>query len=620
MSEHSPGIIRRFFGGIWKLVTWVRVTVLNLLFLLIALLVVASLWPEPGVEIKENTALVIAPTGILVDERSYVDPMAQLLEQNNKEESETVVSDVIEAIEAAKHDSRVKEIVLELDGFMGGGISKLEEIGDALDDFKASGKPIRAYSSNYSQHQYLLAVHADEIHINPMGSVLLTGFSRYRNYFKGALDKLAINMHVFRVGNFKDAMEPFMRENMSESSREHNEMWLNELWSVYTSEVEALRDLPTGAVNEFVNDMDVALQAVNGDTAKLALNTGLVDKISTHKDWESSLINEYGKDEKKHTYKGLSYQQYLSAMKPATPHLGDHIAIIVASGTISDGHQPAGNIGDKSFQRLLEQVEEDQSIKAVVVRIDSGGGSAYASEEIRQGLLDLKEQGIPVIVSMGSVAASGGYWMATAADEIWATPTTITGSIGVFGAFPTLEGTLEKAGITTDGLGTTKLAGALRADRPLDPMAQRVIQEGVNHIYQQFLALVAEARNTTPEAVHNIAQGRVWSGTKALELGLVDKLGTLNEAVEAAAKLAGTSDFRTKTLQLPLTPAEEILRELNKAASVNGIPTEPLGTQWIPQSLMQYWQSVMGPWQLLDTFNDRRGVYAVCMECELSTL
>jgi len=532
MDKQQPGIIRRIFSGLWRGITWARVATLNLIFIFIVLLIISAVQTEKVNPLGEPMALHLAPSGFLVDQRTYSDPILQILERTSPDELETLTRELVKAIESAATDSRITALILDLENFYGGGISKLEEVGQALAAFKESGKPFIAVSGNYSQQQYYLASYADEIYLNPMGAVLLTGYASYRQYYKSALDKLAVNYHVFRVGNYKDFIEPYTRNSMSDASREHNGRWLNELWSVYSKRVEQQRELPENALNTYINNLDTQLALAYGNSAQLALNAGLVDHIQTSTEIRSTLVKRFGQTEDEpDQVKSISYRNYLQDLNQRTPTYPDKVGLIVANGVIMDGEHAPGTIGSTSIAELLAQARAREDIKALVLRVDSGGGGAFASDLIYQELKYTRDAGIPIFVSMGSVAASGGYWLATAADKIWATPTTITGSIGVFGAFPTVEKTLAKLGINTDGLGTTALAGSMRLDRDLPPIANSVIQQGVEFTYRSFLQRVADAREQTPEAIHKVAQGQVWSGTQAKKLGLVDELGSLDDVI-----------------------------------------------------------------------------------------
>ncbi len=611
----SPGFIRLLFswtfGSLWRLLTLIRTSLANLLLLLVIVIVISALRHEETAELPQQTTLRLAPSGLLVDQRSYIDPMTQLLDQVSAEDIETPVRDLVTAINYAAEDPRITALVLEPDALVGGGISKLEEVGQALQGFKSSGKPIIARADNFSQEQYYLASYADEIILNPLGSVLLTGYSSYRNYFKTALDKLAINYHVFRAGSYKDAIEPYTRDDMSIASREHNSLWLNQLWDVYSSRIEAQRKLPAGSIDHYIAELDDKLRASAGNSAQLALQQQLIDRIANRQQARQQLIERFGHNNDGDDYNSIDLQRYLKHIDREQPQSANKIGLIVAKGMIVDGEQPEGNIGGDTFARLLRDARQDKNLQALVLRIDSGGGSAFASELIRQELASTRAAGIPLVVSMGSVAASGGYWIATESDQVWATPTTITGSIGVFGAFPTLENTLANMGVYTDGVGTTDLAGNMRLDRPLSPQAQNVIQQSVEFIYEQFLQLVAEARHKHRDEVHTIAQGRVWSGASAHQLALVDELGYLEDAIAAAAKLAELEDYRVEELLIPLSPSEQLLRQLaSEAAQLKIGGSSPFGGL-----VREAFAPLLSQMQQLTRMNDPRYIYTLCQSC-----
>lgn len=611
----KPGPIRRFFRFLGRAIGWLRVTLSNLIFLLILLFIVLALTSsEEPLVLPDSFALTLSPSGFLVDEESYVAPLELLINGNNGS-LETPVRELVEAIDSGRQDPRVSALVLQLDDMLGGGISKLEEIGAALQRFKQTDKPIIATGSLYTQEQYYLASYADEIYIDPMGSILLTGYSNYRTYFKDAIDKLAINFHVFRVGQYKDFVEPYTRNSMSPASREHNSEWLNQLWGVYTSRVEAQRQLPSGAINDYISQMDSLLAAVGGDSAQLALDSKLVDGILSHREREQMLVERFGRSQQGGSYNGIGYQTFLADIdrQPGAESEGK-IGLILATGTIQTGEQPEGNIGSETFIQRLQQVRDDPSIKAVVVRIDSGGGSAYASEVIRSELEALRSEGMPVLVSMGSMAASGGYWIAMGADEVWATPTTLTGSIGVFGAIPTFEESLDNIGINVDGVGTTPLAGAMRLDRTLSPQAKAIVQQTINHIYNEFTSMVAEARGLSQERVDQLAQGRVWTGATAHELGLVDQLGSLKETIAAAASHAKLEAYDVRLVTRPLSPFEQLTRQLSQS-SVSALLPQVQQSQWLSEDLKRQLAPLLEPLRALSELNDPRAVYARCMEC-----
>jgi protease-4 len=607
-------IFKKMFSFIWRTLTFIRSSLANIIFILIIVAIVSALAPKKPALMPDNIALHIAPSGTLVDQHAYVAPLTRVLNKE-QEQPETRVDELTAVIKHAATDNRITSIVLDLNKLNGGGLSKLQEIGASLTEFKASGKPIYAIGDHYTQEQYYLASYADTIYMNPMGGIIVTGFASYRNYFKDVFDKLALNFHVFRTGPYKDAVEPFIENRMSDSSKENNSLWLNELWRTYTNTIEQQRQLHAGSVDQYVNTLDQLLAKHEGDAAQLALSLGLVDKLVNHTELRRFLETTFG-SEKDKPFRALNIYEYKSYIDKEKPTAVNKIGLIVARGTILDGKQPAGTIGSATFSELVQVARKDPQIKALVVRIDSGGGSAFASEVMRQELQNLRNSGIPVLISMGSVAASGGYWMAMSADEVWATPSTITGSIGVFSAFPTLEKSLEKIGIHTDGIGTTNLAGALRLDRSLSPQVESILQQSVDHTYQQFLQLVATARNLSTDAVHDIAQGRVWTGSKALELGLVDSLGSLDDVIVAAAGRANLSSYTVKEVRLPLSTGELIAEQIAKDLQNNNHSFfSSSSSNSTLSTLLNSAEQLLMPLQALVKTQDPRAIYAQCIDC-----
>ncbi|MCX2834683.1 signal peptide peptidase SppA [Microbulbifer thermotolerans] len=615
-TAHPKGFIRGFFAAIGGTITWLRRVFTNLLFLLLLLFIgIAIFSKEDQLTIPQGSALRVAPSGFLVDELSR--PSGMDFFGGPSGPTEVRVKDLVDAIDNAAKDNRISSLVLELDYLVGANLSKLEEVGAALQRFKAAGKPVYAIGDNYTQAQYFLASHADKIYLNPMGSVLLTGFGIYRNYYKSALDKLEVNFHVFRVGDYKDFIEPYTRDDMSPASRENNQRWLHQLWSEYTEQVTGLRNLPPEAIDTFIDTLPQQLKEHDGSWAEAALANKLVDQLASRRVAIDELREEIGSEDKTDDYKSvdaLAYLRHQKLKQIPRPGAGTaKIGLISASGTIIDGEAPAGQIGSETLGELIAKARE-KKVNALVLRIDSGGGSAFASEAIRQELLATREANIPVVISMGSVAASGGYWIATGADRIWASPSTITGSIGVFGAFPTFEESLEKLGIYNDGIGTSDLAGAMRIDRPLPESAASLLQQGVENTYARFLRIVAEARGSTPKEVHKIAQGQVWTGRAAQQLGLVDELGNLNDAIAGAAQLADVEDYEVVEIQRELTPGERFLRALadNVDARIEaGIKDNlPLGA-WFNAL-----QPSLAPVAELQTYRDPRALYVRCLACQ----
>lgn len=605
----------RFFSGLWGIITWLRVALFNVIFLIIVIAIIAAVIQNQPAPLPDKFALRLAPSGQLVDQRQPIDPLTSLMDEN-AQYAETLVSDVVEAIDTAREDERVTHLVLELQYLEGGGLSKLEEIARALTQFRDSGKDITALSNNYNQAQYYLASFAHRVYVHDMGNVMITGFGSYRTYFKEALDKLAINFHVFRAGNYKDAVEPYTRNDMSSASKEHNSQWLNDLWQFYTARVEGERELESGSIDAIINRIDTAIAEADGNMSRLATTNGLVDAAHSRQQLRALLIDKFGYDEDADSYKAVDWQRYLGLNRTLPDLPGtDKVGVIVASGTILEGEHPAGTIGSDTMIQLLREARKNRDIKALVIRIDSGGGSAFASEVIRAEIATTRDTGIPVIISMGSVAASGGYWMAAGGDEIWALPTTITGSIGVYGLIPTLEESFDKLGLHNDGVGTTPLADAFHLDRPINPLMASAIQQNVDSLYRRFLQTVAQARGMTPEAVHEIAQGRVWSGQRAHQLGLVDKLGTLNDAVAAAAGFADLSDWETVTITRPLSPGEQLMQQLFGNSLMQGALEGKTAN-----SLLRAQHLVAGITEPLDTLlqhPDSNRIYAHCLTCDM---
>jgi len=564
-DKKQPGFFRKIFSLINTTVKFIR-SAINLIVLLFVISIIASMFGSNVRPLPEKAFLRLVPSGVLVEQLTYIDPLSQIIGKNAEHQPETLLSDLVDALESAKTDPGITGLVLELDFLVGGGISKLKTIGDAITDFKTSGKPVIAIGSNYTQEQYFLASFADEIHLNPMGAILLSGYGNYHPFFKDALDKLKINFHVFRVGEYKDAVEPFIRNDMSPASKTQASLWLNELWQAYTSGVENNRQLPANTIDNYVANMSHNLSLADGNGAQLAIQHGLVDHLSPRPAMRKRLESMAGLNEKKDDYLHVDLQEYLfhQKLQLSEPPSSDKIALIIAKGTIYDGVRPEGDIGSKNFSELLAKVRKNKDIRALVLRIDSPGGSAFASEVMRREIEQIQKSGIPVVVSMGSLAASGGYWIAAGADQIWAAPTTITGSIGVFGVVPTFENTLAALGIYNDGIGTSPIADIYHLDRPMSPQAKQLIQLGVNNIYQQFLDLVAKGRDSTPDSVHEIAQGRVWTGRKAKELGLVDELGGLDDAIAAAAELAELDDYELIDIKPTLKFQQQLLKKLSQ--------------------------------------------------------
>lgn len=623
MSEKKPGILRRFFGGIWRAISLVRHVTFNIIFAIIFIFIVVSIFSgDDKVEIPETAALILNLSGDLVEEKRYVDPLDQVLSEgmgSQEQEPEVLLTDLLKTIHAAKADERIKAIVLDLSSFGSGSMDKLSMVGAALQDFKAAGKKVLATGDYYSQNQYFLASYADSINLNPMGTVLLEGFGSYPMYYKSALEKLKITTHVFKVGTYKSAVEPFIRDTMSDEAKEANKAWLDELWASYKQQVAERRGFAIDNFDETITGLYQKLQAVNGDMTQYALDAKLVDSIKSREEFRNDLIALVGENDK-HSFNQVRFKDYQTKMLPPSHYdnpLTEKVAVVVARGTIVDGSAKAGTIGGDSTAALLRRARFDDKVKAVVLRIDSGGGSAFASDVIGQEIKLLKAAGKPVIASMGAVAASGGYWIAAPANEIWASPTTITGSIGIFGLFHTLENAMPVLGLNADGVGTTELAGlssGLPLFKGLTPEMSGIFQLLINKGYDDFIGMVSENRGMSKEAVDKVAQGRVWTGTKALEFGLVDKLGTFDDAIAAAAERAGLKQYDIKVMEQELTPTEQLLRDMFASSTVQAMLPDSRQSAFSPL-LKNIVTQINHDFKVMEQFNDPKGIYSVCMSC-----
>lgn len=553
--------MRAFFGALWRGLDGLRKFLHLILLLLLFGIVVGALRTTIPV-LPSTAALVVSPEGQLVEELTG-DPFERALERlQGSLRSETLVWDLTDAITAARDDDRIQAVVLDLDRFVGAGQPTMQELTAALDDFRASGKKVIARSGVYLQAPYYLAAHADEIYVDPLGFVLIDGYDRFVMYYKQALEKLGIDMNVFRVGAYKSAVEPYTRTDMSPEDREESLSYLGALWNGYQSEVEKARKLPAGALAKYVDALAPDMLGNGGDGAKLALDAGLVTGIRTSLEVEQELVDLVGADDDDR-FRRVEVGDYLRVVRAEEKLKGDGksvVGVVVATGEILDGDRPPGTVGGESTARLIREARLDDRVKAVVLRIDSPGGSMFAAEQIHREIEALKAEGKPVIASMGDVAASGGYYVAAPADEIWAQPTTITGSIGIFAAIPTIDRTLDKIGIGVDGVGTTAWSGQLRLDRPIGKEAGQFLQATVEHGYAVFLDRVANGRGKTPAEIDTIAQGRVWAGVDAKRIGLVDHLGGFDDAVEAAAALADLEEgsYKVEFIAPSLTWAQEL--------------------------------------------------------------
>jgi protease IV len=519
--------------------------------------------------IPEQAALVVAPTGTLVEQLSG-DPLTRAVAQaRGQEHAETLLWDLTDAIRAAAKDSRIRVLVLNFDQMDGvAGQPTMAELAHAIRDFKSSGKKVIAYGQTYERDGYYLAALADEVYVDPLGYVLVDGYSRYRWYYKDLLDKLNVDINVFRVGKFKSAVEDYTRNDMSPEDREESQAYLNALWTTYQKAVDGARGLPAGAMADYINTLPQAVVAANGAAAQIGLKARLVTAIKSAPEVEHRIAEIAGADENGgfHQVSAEDYARVLHTETALSRRDQTRVAVIVAEGEILDGNQSPGTIGGDSMARLLREARQDEKIKAVVLRVDSPGGSVTASEQIYREVQSLRKAGKPVVVSMANYAASGGYYISAPADEIWASPATITGSIGIFAEVPNINRTLAKFGVGVDGLGTTPLAGQLRLDVPLSDAARTLLQSTVNYGYSQFLERVADGRHKTPAQVDGIAQGRVWAGIDAQAQGLVDHLGSFDDAVRAAAQRAHLVDYKIQFLEQELSWAQSLAMEVKVRA------------------------------------------------------
>ncbi|MEP7057747.1 MAG: signal peptide peptidase SppA [Caldimonas sp.] len=527
---------RKVLGRLWWLLGASRRAFFNLLFLALVILALVA-WVKRGPPAPlEKTALVFDLHGAISEQKAGNVRQSVLNRVRGASGQKVQLRDVRTVLEAAAADPKIERVVLVLDDFDGAGAAMLHEVTAAIDRFKASGKPVVAWGSSYDQRQYYVAAHADELWLDPLGMVLLEGYGRYRNYYRDALDRLGIDVNLIRVGTYKSAAEPFVANGPSPAARKADSALYAALWADYSASVERARKLPAGSVARMIDDLPQRFAAVGGDAAKLAVADKLVDGLKTRDELRRLLIERGAKDDEGKTFRQISFDEYLARQHPKRS--GDAVGVVVAEGEIVDGTAPAGTVGGLSTAALIRKAREDEHIKALVLRVNSPGGSVFGSELVRRELELTRAAGKPVVVSMGDVAASGGYWISTSSDEVIADAGTITGSIGVFSLLPTADKALAKLGIHTDGVTTTWLGGAGDPRRPLDPRFAAVVQTAIDHVYVDFTTRVARARKTTPERIDTVAQGRVWTGAQAKERGLVDRLGSYTDALESAAARA----------------------------------------------------------------------------------
>ena len=608
--------IFRFISTVFKWIflslSFIRSLFFNLLFLALIAVIAFSFFHKEEFIIEDNSILKLSITGNIIEQRNEVDPFSEYFSEYfglPEKPRETVLQDIIDAIHQAQNDPKITALLLDLKSMGMIGLNQMQTIGSALNSFKQSGKPIISGEDYYSQNQYYLAAHSDKIFLNPLGGLNLNGFGLYRFYFKEALEKLKIDFHVFQVGSYKSATEPLTRNSMSPEDRGQSRSWLTAMWDNYVSDVASQRAISPEDVNGYINKIPDNLKKVGGDVAKLALEYNLVDELKTRHEIRKYLT-EVTDSATEQDLNIVSFNNYLNFVTPSfesTDTEKDQVALIIAQGTIMPGESKPGIIGADSISLMLRRVQNNENIKAVVLRIDSGGGSAFASEIIRQEILELKKSGKPVFVSMGTYAASGGYWISADADEIWASPSSLTGSIGIFMAFPTFDKMLSQGGIHRDGVGTTNLAAGIDLSQPIPTEISDAIQLTLDNGYQKFISLVADGRGLTLEQVEQLAQGKVYDGSAAVNIGLVDKLGTLAQSVEAVAERAGLDDYQVTTLSPPLSLRDRLFH------SIGAETLALLAENRMVASLFKGVLPEVSELQRLLLFRDPNGMYAHCL-------
>ena len=610
----KPPFLQRLFTLLWNIINTTRKLIINFIFFtVLAIIIIAIATSDEEIVLDNQTALVLDLSGNIVDQKRFVDPFEAILSQSNNDnpDAEILLADILYVIQNATQDTRISTIVLNLSNLRSAGVSKMTDIGNALNEFKAAGKQVVAMENGYSQNQYFLASYADTVFLNTKGMVSLDGLSRYRLFYKSALEKLKINTHVFRVGTFKSAVEPFIRDDMSDADKQASNQLLADIWASYSSIVAKNRGIRP---DQLVLDTDTYLAQLDkaeGDSAQMAMNMHWVDELVSAEQFRLAMIEQVGANKDGDSFRQISFNDYLSLTAPLPQFVEkDSVGIVVAKGNILNGAQPAGQIGGDTTSEFLRKARLNDKVKAVVLRVDSPGGSAFASEQIRQEVLALKNAGKPVVVSMGSLAASGGYWISASADYIYATPTTLTGSIGIFGMFATFEDALTHLGVNSDGVATSDWAG-LSPARSLNPNVKAVIQRHIERGYHEFISLVATERNMTIEQVDSIAQGRVWTGTRALELGLVDEIGDMKQAIAKAAELAEMDQFDTKLIEQELTTEQQFIQQL-VGASAAYIP-QSVHKSSILESMLMQWSEVIEDFA---KFDDPQGMYLYCEQCD----
>ena len=602
----------RLLKGIWRVLSGISRAISVLVPLLFVTIFVIAFsttlnesTPEP---LPERAALLIAPSGPLVEDSPPVDTLSAFINQDY--DQPVLLNDVVRSIRWAATDERITSLVFDLENLAGPSTSQTLEISSAIEVFRASGKPVIAAGDFYSQAHYLLASQADHILLHPEGGMFLEGFSVYRSYLRSFLEKTRVTMHVFRAGENKSAVEPYLRDDMSDEEREVVSRWLEGLWAAYTELAESGRELPAGTLDQFIASFAAQLDASDNDLAETMLAAGWVDMLADHRQMEDALAEWVGVTDADGYAEIVPLDRYVEDVKMSRSLTEENlplIAIIPVEGTLMPGDSEEGMAGSDTINGYIDTALEAEDLAAIVLRVNSPGGSVFASDLIRRKLREVADADISIVVSMGTIAASGGYWIAAEADEIWALPTTLTGSIGAFSAFPTIEGIVEYIGVTVDGVGTTPLAGAASVNRGLSPEMASIVQALAYGAYDDFIELVASGRDMSEQAVREVADGLVWTGAEAADRGLVDELGGLDEAVAAAARLAGVKEWRTARTRVPPSFESVLLQQLSSSFGMVAAP--PGG--WF-ESLVSAFKPAI---KSLSSLRDPMHVYAQCLPC-----
>ncbi|WP_336999945.1 signal peptide peptidase SppA [Pantoea agglomerans] len=610
-------IIAGLFRWSWRVLNFIREFILNI-FLILLIVVGVGIWLQvsgsggSSAPIQQG-ALKVDLSGVLVDKPSVSNRLSkigrQLLGASSDRLQENSLFDVVDAIRQAKDDSNIKGMVLDLREFAGGDQPSLQYVGKALREFRDSGKPIYALGDSYSQAQYYLASYATKIYLSPQGTVDLHGFATNGLYYKTLLEKLKVTSHVFRVGTYKSAVEPFLRDDMSPAARDADSRWVGQLWQNYLNTVAANRQITPEQLFPGAAAIIAGLNAVKGDTAQYALDNKLVDALGSRAAADQELVKTFGLDKQSNDYRSVSIYDY--SVKTTSTQQDGKIAVVMASGAIMDGEETPGNVGGDTTAAQIRDARLDPKIKAIILRVNSPGGSVTASEAIREELAAAQAAGKPIVVSMGGMAASGGYWISTPASYIVANPSTLTGSIGIFGVINTLENSLDSIGVHTDGVATSPLAD-ISTTKALPTEVQQLMQLTIENGYRNFVGLVAKSRHKTPEQIDAIAQGHVWTGSDAKANGLVDALGDFDDAVKKAGELAKVSNPQLSWYQDDPSFLDMMLSQMN--ASVQAVLPDTLKA-WLPAPMLDVMSAMKAQPGLFDKQNDPQNRYAFCLNC-----